>query len=56
MLHYLKLKFRINPLFPDSRKLEPFVDKCKSLAAKNSFKQMIKGKRYKEKIQSMSMF
>jgi hypothetical protein len=53
MLHYLELKFRINPLFPGSRKLEPFVEKCKSLAAKNNFKQMIKGKKYKEQIQSM---
>jgi hypothetical protein len=53
MLHYLKLEFRINPLFPDSRKLKPFVDKCESLEAKNSFKQMIRGKKYKEQIQSM---
>ncbi|KAJ7511321.1 hypothetical protein B0H11DRAFT_1899788 [Mycena galericulata] len=34
-------------------KLEPFVDKCKSLAAKNNLKQMIKGKKYREQIHCM---
>ena len=53
MFHYLKLQFRINPLFPDSRRLKPLVDKCESLVAKNGFKRMIRSKKYKEQIQGM---
>ena len=53
MFHYVKHKFRINPLFLDSRKLEPFVDECESLAAKSGIKQIMKAKKYKEQIQNL---
>ncbi|KAJ7454359.1 hypothetical protein B0H11DRAFT_1926566 [Mycena galericulata] len=34
-------------------KLEPFVDECESLAAKSGIKRIMKGKKYKEQIQSL---